>query len=425
MKASILAAVVLLVAASAAAEDFYLPLSPRTELELTNPTAARAIVTVERLGTGQARELPVEPGQTLRFDDDGETMGVLHVRAGAAIRVQAVSRCVPCGSRISLPVLDAQSAVRDGEVPVRQTPSWRSGMLVVNPQDEPALVTLTVHRGAEVVDQSLLRVPARGMRRVDFDRAPDESFSFVSAQPLLLFGYERNEQTGGRVFTPVTHATTRKRRSVRSGSPQQVAQTIVLTPSKDNTLFESPSGDASNGVGVHLFAGATRRFGLRRALLAFDVASQIPAGSRITRATLRLQVSQSISGSQPMTLHRVAADWGEGASNAGQSSDGGGATSHPGDATWAHRFFPNQPWTTLGGDFNAAADATAVVDFSGTWESSELMIARVQGWLDQPATNFGWVIRGIENAGTTAKRFDSREIAAPERRPTLTIEFVR
>jgi hypothetical protein len=430
-----LAAVVLLLAASAAAEDVYIPLSSRTELEITNTSTSRATVAVEVVGSNESHQLAIEPGQTALWSDGlsaRREIGIFRIASDSAIDVKALSRCEPCGSSISLPMLDVRDALDEGAVQMRERSSWQSGMIVVNPGDTMALMTLTVHRGDELVDQSLLRIPPRGMHRVRFDRGPDESISFRSVRPLLLFGYDSNEQTGARVFTPIANGAGRgsRRRSVRSGSPQQPPppppepQTIVLTPSKDNTLFRTVSGSTSNGAGVHLFAGTTRTLSIRRALLAFDVASQIPPGSQIRRATLRLQVSMTIAGPQPMTLHRVTADWGEGASNAGSSNDGDGATARTGDATWLHRFFQNQLWTTQGGDFEAAADATAVVQDSGTWETSDGMVARVQGWLDQPATNFGWLIRGNENQDTTAKRFDSREIQNVSRRPALTIEFL-
>ena len=48
------------------------------------------------------------------------------------------------------------------------------------------------------------------------------------------------------------------------------------------------------------------------------------------------------------------------------------------------------------------------------------MVADVQAWLDNPASNFGWLMLGDETAIATAKRFDTRESASP---PMLTIEF--
>ena len=50
------------------------------------------------------------------------------------------------------------------------------------------------------------------------------------------------------------------------------------------------------------------------------------------------------------------------------------------------------------------------------------MVADVQSWLNNPASNFGWLVLGDETAIATAKRFDTRESASP---PMLTIEFTR
>ena len=56
-----------------------------------------------------------------------------------------------------------------------------------------------------------------------------------------------------------------------------------------------------------------------------------------------------------------------------------------------------------------------------TWSSPQ-MVADVQSWLDNPASNFGWLVLGDESAAATAKRFDTRESATP---PVLTIQYVR
>ena len=49
------------------------------------------------------------------------------------------------------------------------------------------------------------------------------------------------------------------------------------------------------------------------------------------------------------------------------------------------------------------------------------MVADVQSWLDNPASNFGWLVLGDETASATAKRFDTRESASP---PMLTIQYI-
>lgn len=204
-----------------------------------------------------------------------------------------------------------------------------------------------------------------------------------------------------------------------------LAATVTLTPSKDATLYQSSDGSSANGAGVHIFAGSTVSGQLRRALLAFDIASQIPPGSQITRTVLTLHVSQTIAGEMSMGLHRISANWGEGSSQAGPSRDGFGTASAADDATWIHTFYPDRFWSRAGGDFDAVADATALVGMGDpAWGPTSAMVARVQGWLDQPGTNFGWIVIGNETAATTAKRFDSREIIPVATRPTLTVDFI-
>lgn len=200
------------------------------------------------------------------------------------------------------------------------------------------------------------------------------------------------------------------------------ADQVVLEPVKDNTIFEED--ELSNGRGTGLFAGVNGDDDIRRALLAFDVAGAIAAGSTITSAQLSLRVTMSISSNQTMTVHRLLADWGEGASNSNVMGGGMGADAAPGDATWTFRLFDTAMWTNEGGDFIAAASAMQQVGNSGTetWGSNATMVADVQGWLDAPAGNFGWIVVGDESDSPTSKRFGSRE-AGSTNRPKLTIDF--
>ncbi|MBL9030664.1 MAG: DNRLRE domain-containing protein [Phycisphaerae bacterium] len=201
---------------------------------------------------------------------------------------------------------------------------------------------------------------------------------------------------------------------------------VTIIPDRDNTLFESSAGLLSNGAGPSIFAGKTNFSELlRRGLVRFDVAGAVPAGSTITGVSLTLFCSQASPGNRVMTLHRVSADWGEGASNAGLPG-GGGATAEPGDATWLHRFYDTATWAAPGGDFAAAASGSATVGGAGTtatWSSTPAMVADAQAWLDSPATNFGWAILGEETTPNTAKRFESRENPIEANRPMLRLTF--
>ena len=208
------------------------------------------------------------------------------------------------------------------------------------------------------------------------------------------------------------------------GGTLATAGTVNINPSKDNTLYEYDpvDGDRSNALGFHFFAGETGMNELRRGVLAFDIAGNIPPGATITAASLSLNMSRTPTNTAyVMELHKLLADWGEGTSIApGEEGDGAPAT--PNDATWRHRFFDTMFWSAQGGDFSATVSASQLVGLVGqyTWSSAQ-MVADVQAWLNNPASNLGWLVLGDETAIATAKRFDTRESTSP---PMLTIEFI-
>ena len=115
-----------------------------------------------------------------------------------------------------------------------------------------------------------------------------------------------------------------------------IADVVNINPSKDNTLYEfvPADGDLSNALGFHFFAGETGMGDLRRGVLAFDIAGNIPAGSTILGVTLSLNMSRTSSDTaRNVELHSLLADWGEGTSNA-NANEGQGAPATPNDATW-------------------------------------------------------------------------------------------
>lgn len=216
--------------------------------------------------------------------------------------------------------------------------------------------------------------------------------------------------------------------AVIAGASRVSADVVQLTPAKDNTLYQSNSGSLSNGAGDSLFIGRTGQLdsvSRRRALLAFDIAGNIPPGSTIESVSMTLFVLRARnSGLLFHRLHRVLADWGEGASN--NSGGGGlGVPAQTNDATWIHRFFANVMWQFPGGDFALTESGTATIGGFGsyTWQPTVGMIQDIQSWLDNPSTNFGWIVIGSENQLRTARKIASRENSAVSRRPVLTIEF--
>jgi hypothetical protein len=205
----------------------------------------------------------------------------------------------------------------------------------------------------------------------------------------------------------------------RAARPDQV----TIAPSQDNTLFEDASGSLSDGAGPSLFAGNNGQDLARRALLQFDVAGAVPAGARILSATLTIYVSNaSTTTPRLFKLHRVLAAWGEGVSS---TTSGSGAPATAGDATWLHTFWPDQLWGTPGGDFVATASDSLEIGGLGYYACSGSGLASdLQAWLDDPASNHGWLVKGDEVTLNTAKRFDSRENDLAAQRPSLLVQYI-
>ncbi|HLJ92887.1 MAG TPA: DNRLRE domain-containing protein, partial [Gemmataceae bacterium] len=155
---------------------------------------------------------------------------------------------------------------------------------------------------------------------------------------------------------------------------------LNLTTIADDTLYEvstaDPSLQLSNGAGQHFYVGRTSEGtnDIRRGAIKFDL-SAVPAGSTITSATLTLNLSKTRSGAESIALHRTLASWGEGASNAGQPSMGGGGegagtAAKPGDVTWFYTVFSTQKWNTPGGDFVSTPSASTSVAGVGSYQWS-------------------------------------------------------
>jgi PKD repeat protein len=201
--------------------------------------------------------------------------------------------------------------------------------------------------------------------------------------------------------------------------------TVDLDAAKDATLHQENS-NLANGSGSFLFTGLTgaQNGGAeRRALVAFDIAGSVPAGSMITAVSLELRMSKTSSGTQTVELRRVTESWSEGSSNA-SANEGAGADAVAGDTTWAHRDFPSLMWATQGGSFSTTASATQQVAGSGsyTWSSTAQMVADVQGWLDDPSSNNGWLLLMPSGGSGSAKRFNSRENGSGSPQLSVTYE---
>ncbi len=202
-----------------------------------------------------------------------------------------------------------------------------------------------------------------------------------------------------------------------------LATTITVSSAADATLISDPDGaQFALGAAYQIYAGRVGEQGLstlRRGLIRFDF-STIPAGSTITSVQLKLYMSATQGAAFNISLHRSQQSWGEGASFA---FGGGGAPAQPGDATWVNRFFPGEPWTTPGGNYEPIASATKSVNGIAwyTWASTTRLVSDVQGWINAPASNYGWFVIGNETTLQSVKRFDSRNSTVNQ--PQLIVTF--
>ncbi len=231
-----------------------------------------------------------------------------------------------------------------------------------------------------------------------------------------------------------------------------VPATLTLFPQRDTSIFFENNN--SNGASYDLYTGRTNSSGgSRRSLIEFDLSS-LPAGATISSASLTMRMSggspsgvsghpvfaSGYTGPLDISLYEVLADWSAGSSGAGQGNGGtsmagaGGASPGfaptTGDATWNYRLYNSSTWATPGGDFDSTASATQGVDFNPqfvTW-SSQGLTNDVQEWANNPATNFGWLIKGDERSIGTSRRFVSDNVSSdPTKnqsyRPSLTIVY--
>jgi glucose/arabinose dehydrogenase len=266
---------------------------------------------------------------------------------------------------------------------------------------------------------------------------PVTQLSLTGGNPLAtrILAMGRDEDGELYVATKVARGATQNGEDdLPSGAIYQIVPlevaSMTFTAVKDNTLFQESHN--SNAKGETFFTGKigvpndeTPPGSLRRGLVAFDLAA-FPAGTTPLSASLSLYLDAvgSFGMSFPVALHRATEDWGEGTSNAGRKG-GTGASPTTQDATWNHRFYSGSLWTTPGGSFSATPSASTSVGGAGqtyVWSSAGLL-ADVQSWLDAPAGNWGWFVRGDESTEYSAMRFASREWATASQRPRLTLTY--
>ena len=220
-----------------------------------------------------------------------------------------------------------------------------------------------------------------------------------------------------------------------AGTSICLSDAITLRPVADTALYQNQP-DNNLGGELTLPVGATEtnntgRVDINRGLIKFNIASTVPSNTTISSVTLLVTVMR-VPAELPrvdsvFSLRRMLKDWGEG-TNVSQTVGPSGSSAEAGQATWNARFYPNVLWSLPGAaapiDFTNTVSATAFIRGTNryTFNTTPALVADVQAWLNNPAANFGWILRS-ENETTefTNRRFASREDAVNA--PSLLIEY--
>jgi hypothetical protein len=141
-------------------------------------------------------------------------------------------------------------------------------------------------------------------------------------------------------------------------------------------------------------------------LLKFDLGS-IPAGSKVTKVTLEVNVTNKTSGSG-YVLYPLSRAWSES------------------QATWQAPS-SGKSWAAVGargsGDRGSAAIGSLAPTVTGKAKVTlnAAGIAAVQSWVDQPSNNFGFVIDTDNNYD--GLQFDSSNASVAANRPSLVVTY--
>ena len=138
-----------------------------------------------------------------------------------------------------------------------------------------------------------------------------------------------------------------------------------------------------------------------RSFVTFDITS-IPPGSNVNNVELKFFAGVFTSSVPiPISIHKLTTSWDE-------------AT-----VTW------NSPWTNPGGDFVLAESASHLLPTAGFWTvNTPQLISDVQGWVDNPVSNDGWLLKRTTEPGLLSQTcIAARDSPSPNVHPMLTITF--
>ena len=186
------------------------------------------------------------------------------------------------------------------------------------------------------------------------------------------------------------------------------AETTIQPSSADSYMNEGAKDTNYGGQTYIEVSSKPSAWGNARGILKFDLSS-IPSGSTITSVTLSLYLYSTRGYDRTFGIHKVTKNWTESG------------------VTW-NKYDGTNNWTTSGGDYEATASATvtagAVWNIWVDWSSSTL-VSDVQGFVNNPSTNFGWIIKDQTEGSSNQDwvRFYSKEYTGTTLRPKLEVTY--
>jgi hypothetical protein len=235
-------------------------------------------------------------------------------------------------------------------------------------------------------------------------------YSLKDLRPKLVIAY-----TYGGPTTPVptntpkptsTAATPTPSATSLPGGTERIFQTGYLSyDGVDDTYISTWDPTTNYGNNVTMLV---RMGDIRAPLVRFDL-SALPAGSTIHSATLGLYaVNRSNSGGTDVAVYKVLRPWAET------------------QATW-QRATVGVPWGAAGcnlpgTDRSGTATATLFVSAVNVWNQWEIT-PLVQGWVNDPASNYGMVLKASGEISVEYLYATSGYWWAPELSPRLVVRY--
>ena len=147
----------------------------------------------------------------------------------------------------------------------------------------------------------------------------------------------------------------------------------------------------------------------RAGLVRFDLAGRVPQGSTITAATLELYATnRNRALSERVSAYRVLREWVEREANWNRAMVGGwwGATGCNSSA-----------------DRELVAADTLTVSQVGQWYRFNVT-GMVQGWVNNPGSNYGLLVKGVNESQPIEYMFFTSESGMAGNRPILRVDYV-